>query len=66
MVPPMIPPRPNGRTTERIIPHRVAPRAKAPSRSPSGAWEKTSRMIEHWIGMTISATTSPAMKVEAV
>ena len=27
MVPPMIPPFPNGRTTERIIPHRVAPRA---------------------------------------
>ena len=31
-----------------------------------GTWENTSRMIEHWIGMTISATTIPAMKVDAV
>ena len=27
MVPPMIPPFPKGSTTDRIIPHRVAPRA---------------------------------------
>src|SRR3978361_392580 len=34
MVPPMIPPFPNGITTVRIIPQRVDPSARAPSRSP--------------------------------
>ena len=66
MVPPMIPPRPKGSTTLRIMPHLVAPRAKAPSRSPTGAWVNTSRMMELAIGATIRATTIPAMKVEAV
>jgi hypothetical protein len=47
-------------------PQRVAPRAYAPSRSPSGAWLNASRMIEVAIGRTISATTVPAMKVEEV
>ena len=34
IVPPMMPPRPNGRTTVRIMPQRVAPSASAASFSP--------------------------------
>ena len=41
----MIPPLPKGRTTVRIIPQRVPPRASAPSFSPGGACENTSRKI---------------------
>jgi hypothetical protein len=66
MVPPMMAPRANGSTTERIMPHRVAPRAYAPSRSPAGAWLNASRMIELAIGVIISATTRPATKLEEV
>ena len=33
---------------------------------PRGACENTSRMIEQTIGVTISATTMPAMNVEEV
>src|SRR5262249_59316668 len=66
MTAPIMPPLPNGSTTDRIIPHRVEPNAYAPSRSPAGAWEKTSLMIEHVIGITMSATTRPAMNVDAV
>lgn len=65
-MPPIMPPFPKGRTTVRIMPQRVAPSAKAPSRSPAGAWENTSRMIEQVIGATMSATTSPAMNVDDV
>jgi hypothetical protein len=43
------------------MPRRVAPSAKAPSFSPGGAWENTSRMTEVEIGITISDTTMPAM-----
>ena len=39
IVPPMMPPRPKGNATTRIIPHRVLPSAYAPSRSPGGTWE---------------------------
>ena len=66
MVPPMIPPRPKGRTTARIIPQRVDPSASAPSRSPSGACENASRMTEVWVGTTMSATTMPAMNADEV
>jgi hypothetical protein len=62
----MIAPLPNGRTTDRTMPHRVAPSAYAPSRSPGGAWLNASRMIEQAIGVTISATTIPAMNVDDV
>ena len=61
-----MPPRPNGNDTTLIIPHRVDPRANAPSRSPIGTWLNTSRITEHWIGITIMATTIPAMKLDAV
>jgi uncharacterized membrane-anchored protein len=40
------------------MPHRVAPSANAPSRSPIGTCEKTSRITTHWIGITIIATTT--------
>ena len=66
IVPPMIPPLPKGSTTLRIMPHLVAPRAKAPSRSPCGARENDSRIIEVEMGMIIIATMSPAMNVEDV
>ena len=65
IVPPMIPRRPKGRTTLRITPQRDPPRARAPSRSPSGAWEKTLRMTEQARGITIVATASPAIRAEA-
>ena len=41
MVPPMMPPLPNGRTTSRIMPHLVEPSANAASFSPGGVWLKT-------------------------
>ena len=66
MTAPIIPPRPKGRTTVRIICHRLAPRARAASRSPAGASEKTSREMEATMGTIISPTTRPAMKSEAL
>ena len=66
MVPPMMPPRPKGSTTERIMPQRVAPSARAASRSPGGAWEKTWRITAHDIGSTIIATAMPAQKALAM
>ena len=61
-----MPPRPKGRTTDRIICHRLAPRARAASRSPAGAREKTSRQIDATMGTIMIPTTSPAMKIEAL
>lgn len=61
MTPPITPPRPNGSTTARITPQRVAPSASAPSFSPIGAWPNTSRLTEQQIGMTIVDTTTPEM-----
>ena len=66
IVPPMMPPRPNGSTTVRIMPHRVAPSASAASRSPSGACANTSRITAQASGITIIATASPAMNAEPV
>ena len=63
MVPPMMPPRPKGSTTEVIIPHLVAPSASAASFSPCGVWEKTWRITAHAIGSTIIATAMPAQKL---
>ena len=63
--PPMMPPRPNGSTTVLITPHFVPPSASAPSFSPGGACENTSRMTAVQIGTIMSATTMPAMNVEA-
>ena len=57
--PPMIPPLPNGSTTVLITPHFVPPSASAPSFSPGGACEKTSRITAVQIGTIISATTMP-------
>ena len=48
------------------MPHLVDPSAKAPSRSPTGAWAKTSRMMDAATGATIMATTNPAKKALAV
>ncbi len=62
--PPMIPPRPNGSTTVRTMPHRVPPRASAASFSAGGVWAKTSRETEAMIGRTMSDTTIPAMNIE--
>ena len=62
MVPPMMPPRPNGRTTEVIIPQRVAPSASAASFSPGGVWENTWRITAQAIGITIIDTAMPAQK----
>jgi hypothetical protein len=64
MLPPTTPPRPKGSTTARIMPQRVPPRARAPSHSTRGAWENTSRHTEVMIGVTITATTTPAMNRE--
>ena len=64
MVPPMIPPRPKGSTTVRIMPHLVEPRAYADSRSPMGAWANTPRITAQAIGMTIRETQMPAMNTE--
>jgi hypothetical protein len=66
IVPPIIPPRPKGSTTARIMPHRVAPRAKAPSRSPIGARENDSFIMLVMIGTIMRATTIPAMNVDEV
>ena len=61
--PPTMPPRPNGSTTVRTMPQREAPSASAPSFSPTGAWEKTSRITAVQMGTTMSDTTTPAMNV---
>ena len=66
MMPPTIPARPKGITTVRIIPHPVAPRAMAPSRSPIGACANTSRMIEVIVGSTTTPTAAPAMNADEV
>ena len=55
----MMPPLPNGSTTVLITPHLVPPSASAPSFSPGGACENTSRITAVQIGMIISATTMP-------
>ena len=65
MLAPITPARPNGSTTVRTIPHRVDPRAYAASRSPCGACENTCLDSDVTIGMTMSETTTPAMKVES-
>ena len=66
MTAPIMPPRPKGRTTVRIICQRLAPRARAASRSPAGARENTSRQMEATMGTIMSPTTRPAMKIEAL
>ena len=66
IVPPMIPPRPNGINTIQIIPQCVDPNANAASFSPGGHNENTSRITEHAIGITINDTTSPAMNNDDV
>ena len=65
IVPPMMPPRPKGRTTAVIIPQRVAPSASAASFSPCGVCEKTWRMTAQAIGITIMATAMPAQNALA-
>ncbi len=55
--------RPNGSTAIRIISHRVAPRASAPSWSLLGVCENTSRATAETIGMTITASTIPATSI---
>ena len=49
---------PNGSTAVRIISHRVAPRASAPSLWVAGVWSKTSRLIAVMIGRIMIASTS--------
>ena len=65
MLPPMIPPRPNGSTTLVTTPQRVAPSASAASRSPGGACENTCRITAQAMGSTIPATAMPAQKALA-
>ena len=65
IVPPMMPPRPKGSTTERTIPQRVAPSASAASFSPAGVCEKTWRITAQAIGSTIIATAMPAQNTLA-
>ncbi len=60
----MIPPLPNGSTTARIMPQRVPPSASAPSFSPGGTCENTSRITDVAIGITISDTTTPATNAD--
>ena len=60
IVPPMMPPRPKGSTTEVTIPHLVAPSASAASFSPGGVCEKTWRITAQAIGITIIETAMPA------
>ena len=66
MIAPMSPPRPNGRTTDRITPARVDPSANAPSLSPSGVSEKISRQMDATIGTIMIPTTIPAMNADDV
>ena len=63
--PPMMPPRPNGMTTARIIRQRLPPRASAASFSPGGVCANTSRMTAVAVGVSISATSTPAMNGDA-
>ena len=52
-------------TEARIISHRVAPRAYAPSRSIAGTVAMTSRDSEVTIGVIMNARMMPAVKNEA-
>ena len=75
MVSPMARPRPSitaptrpplewGSTAPRIISQRVAPRARAASRSPGGVVSMTSRESEVMIGMIMMARMRPAVMKE--
>ena len=66
MMAPIMPPRPKGSTTVRIICQRLAPSARAASRSPAGARENTSRQMDATIGTIMMPTTRPAMKIDAL
>jgi hypothetical protein len=63
IAPLMIEDLPNGRTVIRIISHRVAPSARAPSWSFFGVWVKTSRATAETIGRIITASTRPATSI---
>ena len=63
--PPMMPPRPNGMTTVRIIRQRLPPSASAASFSPGGVCANTSRMTAVAVGVSISATSTPTMNGDA-
>ena len=54
-----------GQTAPRIISHRVAPRAYAPSLSMAGTVAMTSRDSEVMIGAIMIARIRPAVKNEA-
>ena len=58
----MTPGRPKGSTAVRIISHRVAPSARAPSLWAVGVWSKTSRESAVTIGRTMIASTMPMKK----
>ena len=62
IAPPVIPGREYGRTARRIISHRVAPSASAPSLSADGTVAMTSREIADTIGTIMIARIRPAMK----
>ena len=59
----MTPGRPNGRTAVRIISHRVAPSASAPSLWVTGVWANTSRDRAVTIGSTMIDRTMPMKKM---
>lgn len=53
---------PKGRTAMRIISQRVAPSASAAS-CRRGAWRKISRQTAVMIGMTMTASTTEAVRI---
>ena len=59
----MMPDRANGRTAIRTISQRVAPRARAASSWRRGVCRKTSRQMAVMIGMTMTASTSAAVRM---
>ena len=61
MTAPIIPPLGKGDHVVADNPGPVAPRAIAPSRSPTGVNEKISLVIEAMIGMIMIATRVPAI-----
>ncbi len=66
MTAPTRPPLPKGRTTSRMTRARLAPSARAASRSGRGVREKISRQMEVTMGSTMMDTRTPAMNEEPV
>src|ERR1700752_771246 len=63
ITPETTPERAYGKTARRIVSQRVAPNAIAASSWRRGVWAKTSREIAVVIGMTMIASTMPAVSM---